>query len=328
MLGGDFFYIIRPMTKHYCTLFDKNFLARGLALYESMNNQVGDYVLWMLCMDDGSYETLKKLNLPRIKPLRVSEVEDDKFLAVKATRTPVEYCWMFSSALPLYILKNNPEIDSVTYLDADMYFYDSPEKIFEEFGDNSIMVIPHRYPEEKKHMEKTSGIYNVGMMTFKNDECALECLNWWKDRVTEWCFNRYEDGKLGDQLYLNDWTTRFKKVFVLENHGANVASWNIDHYKFAKEDGKFVGYLKKTGQKFPLIFYHFHALKLYTGLGGKIRAYPITIYERNIYKDYLRAIQRVYNLLRKEDPAWNYGTVKKLDPFRVLKQNITILFRK
>ncbi|MCX6715598.1 MAG: glycosyl transferase [Candidatus Taylorbacteria bacterium] len=258
-------------------------------------------------MDDDSYEMLIKLNLEKVRLLRLSEIEDARLLAVKPTRTPVEYCWMFSSSLPLWLLEKNPLLDMITYLDADLYFYASLEPIYEEFGHSSIMIIPHGFPENNKWQEKTRGIYNVGMTIFRNDVNGLAALRWWKDRVIEWCFDRYENGKFGDQLYLNDWTTRFNGVHVLKNPGANVASWNIEAFRCSQA---------------RLIFYHFHGLKIYRSSNGKIRAYPSTVHDCLIYKPYLQVMEGAYQSISVPQPGWSFGLAKKLDIFRIIKQYI------
>ncbi len=310
---------------NFCAVFDKGFLTRAVALHRSLTEQCPDFVLWMLCMDNESHSMLQKLNLDRTKLLKLSDVEDDRMLAVKPGRTTAEYCWMFSSCLPLYILEKNPSMDTVTYVDVDMYFYAPVDDIYHQFGNNSIMIIPHAFSEKHKEREKTSGKYNVGMMIFRNDECGLECLRWWKDRCIEWCYNRYEDGKFGDQLYLNDWPTRFKKVFVLTDPGVDVASWNTDRFKFdVKKGGKIEGTEKISNKKFPLILYHFHGLKIYMTSGGKIRPYPVSIFDRTIYRLYVRALQKAYDRVRAIDSSWTYGCVKKLDILRVIKQYIVL----
>lgn len=312
------------MTHYYlCTLFDKNFLARGLALYDSLIEWCPNFTLWILCMDEESYEILQRLELRNVKLLRLSQVEDDNLLAVRSTRTPVEYCWMFSSSLPLFLLKQNPNIEMITYLDADMYFYTSPDEIYREFKNNSIMIIPHRFSKKNIYRKKMSGIYNVGMMIFRNDEQGIICLEWWKDRCIEWCYNRYEDGKLGDQLYLNDWPTRFRNVCILENLGADVAPWNIDSYIFRLYNNMIIGTDNSSKKIFPLIFYHFHGLNIYLNKCGGIKAYPITVYEKHIYNIYLKALQKAYDKIRHIEKQWDYGCTEQLNIFRRLKQKIS-----
>ncbi len=298
---------------NFCTLFDKNFLTRGIALHASLARHCpAGFTLWMLCMDDESYAMMAKLSLPNTHLLKISEVEDSRMTAVKPGRTSVEYCWMWSSALPLYLLEKNPTLDMIAYIDADIYFYAPPDEIYRELASDSILIIPHNYSPTEKHRERTSGIYNVGMMIFRNDTNALEALHWWKDRVIEWCYARYEvdsagKGKFGDQLYLNDWPTRFKGVHVLENRGANVASWNIETYDRAR---------------WPLIFYHFHGLKIYMARTGRIKVYPVTVRDRRIYGPYLDALQTAYDKARGIDPSWSLGCAEPLDILRRIKQHI------
>jgi len=115
------------MIYNFCTLFDKNYLTRGLALYDSLLKFCPDFKIWMLCMDAESYEMLKSLNLEKIIPLKIEEIEDKCLLSVKNTRTSAEYCWMMSSSLPLYILEKIG-VDMITYLDADLYFFQLKKK--------------------------------------------------------------------------------------------------------------------------------------------------------------------------------------------------------
>ena len=310
------------MKRDICTLLDKNYLFRALALYDSLREHCPQFTLWVLCMDEKSYELLQKLNLKDIRLIRLSEVEDNRLKSVKPTRTGTEYCWMFSSSLPLYLLEKNPDMKMITYIDADIYLYDSIETIYNEFGNNSIMIIPHNSSKENKWREKTSGIYNVGMMIFRNDSNGLEALKWWKDRVIEWCFSRYEDRKYGDQLYLNDWPTRFRDVYVLLDPGTNVASWNIGRYAFSENEGKIIGKEKETSKTFPLIFYHFHGLKLYLGRKDKIKAYPIGILHKRIYSQYIEVLQREFERIKIIDKDWNFGFAAQPNILRLVKQYI------
>jgi hypothetical protein len=64
---------------------------------------------------------------------------------------------------------------------------------------------------------------------------GMAVLNWWRDRCIEWCYARSEEGKFGDQKYLDDWTTRFDSVHVLEHLGGGIAPWNVQQYSFYRD---------------------------------------------------------------------------------------------
>ena len=314
------------MNYNFCTLFDKNYLTRGLALYDSLLKFCPDFKIWMLCMDSESYEMLKKLNLDKIIPLKLEEIEDEELLSVKNTRTPIEYCWMMSSSLPLYILEKIG-VDMITYLDADLYFFQPLTAIYDEFANNSIMIIPHWFPEKNKSQEKIGGIYNVGMLIFRNDKNGLECLKWWKEKCIEWCYARYEDGKLGDQMYLDVCPEKFKGVCILQNRGANVASWNIEGYSFFKKQGELWLKVINSGKEFPLIFYHYHGLKFFLNFFKKIKPYPITVLQKEIYKKYIEGLQDAYEKIWEFNPNWNYGFVPKISIIKRLKQILINYFK-
>ena len=140
--------------RYFCTLFDKGFLLKGLALHGSLTKHVADgFTLWILCMDEETNTILQKLNLPNVRLLTLFDVEDETLQTARANRSPRKYCFTLSPSLPLFLLKNN-DIESITYLDADLYFSSSPEVVFEEMGANSIMIIPHHLGETRKEKEK------------------------------------------------------------------------------------------------------------------------------------------------------------------------------
>ena len=173
----------------------------------------------------------------RLIALEQFEAGDSDLLKAKAERSLVEYFWTCTPSLPLFIFDHYPEVQLITYLDADLCFYADPQPIFDEMEDNSILIIDHRYPPEHAHLAAISGIYNVGLLAFRRDDRGLACLHWWRDRCLEWCFTRSEDGKFGDQKYLDDWPQRFSGVAVLQHKGAGLAPWNAAQYKQAWEAG-------------------------------------------------------------------------------------------
>lgn len=290
---------------NFCTLFDSNYLTRGLALYNSLIRREPDARLFVFAFDESCAKVLKELKLKNVTVITLQEFEDKELLEVKPTRSKAEYCWTCTPSIILYCLKNFP-ITNCTYVDADMFFFSSPRALVEELGaDFSVSISEHRYTPEFDQT-KTSGIYCVQFMTFKNNETGLNIVNWWRDRCLEWCYNRAEDGKFGDQKYLDDWTTRFSGVKVLENLGCGVAPWNVQQYQVSKKsDIPFIGYKADT---FPIVFYHFHGFRF---LKDKILLtdYSLTKNAREcIYRPYINELQKINAELSSWEKDFN-GTI-------------------
>jgi hypothetical protein len=254
---------------------------------------------------------LKKLDLDSVTIFTLSEIEEKypELLEIKPSRTTVEYCWTLTPILPLYILEGY-KISDITYLDADLFFYSSPEPIFEELGANSILLIEHRYTKSQKMLEKYSGRFNVQFLTFRNNRDGLLALHWWKKRCLEWCFFRYEAGKMGDQLYLHDWPARFKGVHVLENIGAGVAPWNVQQYSIIQKNS--IIYVNTT----PLLFYHFHGFLIHDLHDFSLapRYWIQAAAKKCIYQPYIDTLIQVVSVVQSKDSSWRWGVVER-DPF-------------
>ncbi|MGF1579659.1 MAG: glycosyl transferase [Gemmataceae bacterium] len=208
----------------------------------------------------------------------------------QTNRSRIEFFFTCSPCWPWYLLHKYPHIDLLTYVDADINFFHSPEEVFDELGDRSVGIIEHRFAPHLRHAA-SRGIYNVGWLSFRNDEDGLACLNWWQDRCIEWCYDRLEDDRYADQKYLDVWPTKFKNVAVLQHKGANLAPWNLPNYVIRMDrDGLWV-----DDQR--LIFYHFHALKQPSRwfFNSNLSVYGTPLYpcvRNDIYAPYVKLLQR------------------------------------
>ncbi len=246
---------------NFCTLFDSNYLSRGLALFESLKKTGTDFHLYVVAFDDQCFDYLRNLNNKELTAISLADFEDEKLKKVKPERSTAEYCWTCTPSIILYCIEKF-QLPSCTYVDADMIFYENPQVLFDELAGKSILISEHRYTRDYD-VSATHGIYCVQFMYFKNDQNGLDALTWWRDRCLEWCFAYLEDGKFGDQKYLDDWQQRFPGVHVMQNQGGGVAPWNIQQYLIENKNGKIFIKEKQKGTQFPLIFFHFHGLKFY-----------------------------------------------------------------
>lgn len=291
--------------RYYVTLFDSNYLTRGLVLYRSLLRHAGEFHLWIICFDELAYQLLSQLNLEKVTLVPLSQFEDEELLRIKPERSPKEYCWTCTPSTALYVLNTELHVDLITYLDADLMFFSSPEPIFTEAGDASILLTEHRNLPEFEASFYNGGKYNVQFMTFRRSSDGLKALTWWRERCLEWCFDRFEDGKHGDQKYLDDWLERFKGVHVVQHLGAGLAPWNNTQHSITQREGQvFV-------EKDPLIFYHFHSFRLHPfNIVYLFHLYPISreVHEW-IYPLYFQEMVQSYKSIQAIDPKFNRGIV-------------------
>lgn len=289
--------------RHFCTLFDQNYLLKGLVMLNSLYRQCPSARVFVLCMDDETHTILGELGLPGVALLYLAEVEDDQLLAVKPGRGVAEYCWTLASCLTWHVFQSRPEVTNLTYLDADLMFFSPVEPLFAEIGDASIAIIEHRfYPRYADSI--VNGRFCVEWVGFRRDAQGLACLKRWREQCIEWCFNRLEAGRMGDQKYLDEWPERFTSVCILQHPGAGVAPWNYANYEITRgAEGIMV-------DGAPLIFYHFHQLQILAAnryyymsdMYSSVKAPPPEIYAA--YEDELRA---ALSVIRQRRPGFRRG---------------------
>jgi hypothetical protein len=241
----------------------------------------------------------------------MSEFEDEELLKAKKTRTIKEYYWTLSPSLPLYVLKTY-KVDHIGYLDADLYFFSSPEPIYQEFNNKSVLIVPHRLSEARKDVEERVGKYNVSLLLFRNDKNGIACLNWWRARCNEWCYDRTEPGRYGDQKYLDFFEEQFEGVHVIEHKGVNLAPWNLENKKVWRNKNEI--YVESV----KVIFFHFSRFDIYEK--HIFLPYgPNTIYrytkfgpaKKYLYSPYSKSLYNSLQRVRRVKNTWTIGVLPR-----------------
>lgn len=229
-----------------------------MTLFRSLCESGLDFELFVLCLSRECQERLTEAD-PRLIPVALEDLEtyDPELTAVQTSRSRTEYIFTISPCLPLFLFEKFPRIDLLTYLDSDLYFFDSPEVLYQELGEKSLYIIEHRFMDEFKFRAAQNGRFNMAFQIYRNNETGKKCLQKWRKECIAWCYDRVEDGKYADQKYLDSWPGDFPgEVAVSKNLGANLAPWNFDNYKIEFQNGRF----SVDGQ--PLIFVHYQAFKI------------------------------------------------------------------
>lgn len=251
---------------NFCTLFDSNYISKGLALYHSIARYTDDFVMYVMAMDDKSHDILSALALPQIVVEKLSDNMTDELQTAYHNRSKAEFCWTCGSYVTdLFLHKYN--LDDLAYLDSDLMFFSNPKIIFDELNSKkaSVGLSPHFVPYN------AFGKYCVQFFYCRNDESGIAALRWWKEECLKWCYSYLEGDKYGDQKYLDYIAKHFRNVHDIENRGAGMAYWNEFDCKY-HENG-----LDVRGHYYPYVFFHYSGFKI-TFKNGRLlvtECYPV-----------------------------------------------------
>lgn len=271
---------------NFCTLFDSNYISKGLALYRSLEACCDDFTLYVMAMDEECARILGKMQLTHMVVDKLDENMSAELTQARSNRSRAEFCWTCGSYSTACFIEKY-DLPEVVYLDSDLMFFSSPKVLLDELHakNASVGLSPHFIPYN------ASGKYCVQFCYFKNDDAGRNALRWWKEECLKWCYSQMEDGKYGDQKYLDYMPGMFPGVCDIENRGAGMAYWNEFSYKYSSEG------LVYAGKMYPYVFFHYSGFKLEVKDDALMveECYPVGEQLREyLVRPYVDLIRRVY----------------------------------
>jgi len=298
-------------------------------MYESMREHSSDFHIYIFAFDNLTFDILTQLKLDYATVISLEEFENQELLEVKKRRTVAEYCWTCTPSTIRFALANF-NIPSCTYIDSDLFFYSDPAILINELIDNAkeVLITEHRYSFLPAiHALKKAGRFCVQFITFKNTDESLKVLEKWRTQCIDWCYSRYEDGKFGDQKYLDDWPKTYSNIHILKNQGGGIAPWNLSQYIFSKISDSIFGRVKRTNETFSVVFFHFQYVKFLDDNFCDLGWYKITRSNRILfYIPYIKKIKVIESRLKALNNNYRTGlTILKADS---LKNYLKIVLKK
>jgi lipopolysaccharide biosynthesis glycosyltransferase len=246
------------MKRFVCTYFDINYLGQGMALYHSLAAyNESNFTFYVLGLDDATSNYFirnPKKNLvciPLNEYIKHFNIDINRFASRRELYFSITPSWC------LYLLHQFKEIDTIAYLDADVFFFQSLEAIYSDLGTYSIGVARQRASWFKRLLFKHSGYFNVGVNLFRNNEAGLKCLTEWKELCDSWTSDNPNNPLpfFSDQIYLDDWPARYPQdLRIFENKGINLAPVHMSGYQLTKKNDVYL--VEGT----PVVVYHFMQL--------------------------------------------------------------------
>lgn len=241
-------------------IFTRDYIAQARTLAESVRDFHPDVRICGLVADN--MDVVSEQNEKNMELLPLSVLGDQELVRKMVFYyTPLELCCALRPFFHQYIQRHT-EVEQWIYLDTDMLLLDSLEDAFRALEASDICLTPHAVrpaPEgrqpgggiyyETGHLP--NGVFNGGFLGIRRSTESGRFIEWFKQRLTYYCFQNPGCGLYLDQLWLNYVPAFFKGVHILSDERMNVAYWNLNERPLELRGGKI-----HAGGK-PVIFFHF-----------------------------------------------------------------------
>ncbi len=249
------------------TIVAKNYIGLAQVLEQSVRaHSKADFFIFVA--DDFAADNQPEIPIPSnvVISKKVLAIKEDLWNEMAFKYNLVEFCTAIKPSCFSYLFQEK-KYDKVIFVDPDVYFFNNPDLLFAEMGDHSIMLTPHILELQKEfkgdypdYLFLVNGTFNLGFLALSNTSSSSSFLDWWHNRLQQFCFFDFEKGMATDQKWINMLPSFFsgKELLISFNKGLNVAPWNYHERKVLKENNQLV-VVKRDDHTdpVPLIFVHF-----------------------------------------------------------------------
>ncbi|MFQ6340634.1 glycosyl transferase [Bacillus sp. AF62] len=294
---------------NFCTIVGKEYLFKVLALYESLQKHSEKFNLFICCMDQLTFSFLEAKQLKNVVLISVKSFENPTLKKIKKERKINEYCWTLKAPFMEFLFRTY-NIPRVLYCDSDLFFFSSPQPIFDEWREFAVYLCPQRDSQE---VEKVFGKFQAGLIGFKNNFHGRKSLKWWKEQCLNDCSQERNGENFGDQKYLDKIPIYFHHIKISTHLGVDAAPWNCiynNNYQFTQQ-GTDV-YINNH----KLIVFHFACLSTFSENQFDLWSLsPLKInkfIKNNIYIPYLETLRQIMkDVKERNENVFNQCISKK-----------------
>lgn len=267
-------------------------------MIKSVNEHSTLPINWtVLALSNNAADKVREFFGAEVQVILIENLNSEIVIELRNIRPYREFCWSLAAILLEYASRSSNKEDIVAYVDSDCYFFgDVADILFQLKSDDGIVIHKHNYFAEIKELEKTNGIFNVGLVAGVNGPEFKTCMARWATQVIDFCGVDAAKGIYGDQTYLNEWPQLYKTLIILQGLGAGLAPWNVGNKPIRIEEN-YLYFMRDT-----VIFYHFHALKIIQfsrGIGVFIPALGYKLHNTTITHVYNRYVSELISIKRK-----------------------------
>ncbi len=217
------------MNTAICTIFSKNYLARGRVLAESLARNLPGLPFIALLVDriEGYFD-------PNAEPFDIVTID---LLPIPDRES---FCFKYSilelnTAAKPFFLQYLFQLgwQRLIYVDPDTYFVGPMDEAIRALDTSSILLTPHRTEPRETDDFPTDrqlclfGTFNLGFLGLRADRTTKRFLAWWAKHLYSECLTIPWQGWFVDQRWIDLVPSYFDGVEILRHPGYNVARWNL-----------------------------------------------------------------------------------------------------
>jgi glycosyltransferase involved in cell wall biosynthesis len=237
-----------------CTIVAKNYIAQARVLARSFAEHHPGGRFWTFIVDDvAGYVDPAQEPFELLTP---ADIGCEPYEEMSVRYSVIE----LSTAVKPWLLRHLMSTVSgpITYLDPDIWIFDSLEALAQLAAAHGLVLIPHNnqpIPDDQLRPSQVdimiAGVYNLGYISLAPRPEVDELLDWWTERLIRDCRVDPVYGYFVDQRWF-DLAPGFVSDFaIVRDPQYNVAYWNL-HSRDLSLDGD-----TYTVDGKPLAFFHF-----------------------------------------------------------------------
>lgn len=240
------------------TLCSVNYLAQAHTLGTSLAAHCPDVHFKIGLVDRLDTKQLDASLLPPFELIEVHKIGIQDFKGMCDRYDITELNTAVKPYFIHYFFYQNPQVESVIYLDPDIIVFDNLAGIYQNLQSHAIMLTPHiltPYRDDKWQSETDlvkSGIYNLGFIAVSRKSEGLRFLRWWMQKLVHGAKNDLCQGLFTDQHWIDFVPIFFNQVIIDRDPGYNVAYWNLHERRMIQKDQTWF-----VNHDFPLHFFHY-----------------------------------------------------------------------
>lgn len=240
----------------FCTIITESHLPYAKVLATSLLQNGKTKNLQVLIIEGPGTDnknTIDEITFYSVNQLAQTPVFENIYLKYAHTNTD-NFRWALKPVFISYLLTIG--FDKVIYTDADIFFTNNYDFLFDELESNNILLSPHwrsispTVDKENFYALFKDGQFNAGFIGCNSK--GTGAMNWWAEVCHFEMDKRKENGLYDDQRFLDALPVYFEGVKILQHKGCNIASWNLSECRRTVVDQKLM-----INEKYPVIFIHF-----------------------------------------------------------------------